>query len=100
MKTRYLYMVYLAMSIIDILITNFAFITAFSHNNFGINNFTSQLIVANYLWIFTAIYFGLYNRKFLHSRQNSLTLTLKSFTLFAILFSPVHSYIEGRRLRI
>jgi putative colanic acid biosynthesis UDP-glucose lipid carrier transferase len=88
MKTRYLYMVYLAMSVIDILITNFSFITAFSHNNFGINNFTSQLIVANYLWIFTAIYFGLYNRKFLHNRQNSFTLTLKSFVLFAILFTP------------
>ncbi|AMR33512.1 undecaprenyl-phosphate glucose phosphotransferase [Mucilaginibacter sp. PAMC 26640] len=88
MKTRYLYLVYLAMSVIDILITNIAFITAFSHNSFGVNNFTSQLIVANYLWIFTAIYFGLYNRKFLHSRQNSFSLTLKSFTLFAILFLP------------
>jgi len=88
MKTRYLYLVYLAMSVIDILITNFSFIAAFNHNSFGINNFTSQLIVANYLWIFTAIYFGLYNRKFLHSRHNSFTLTLKSFALFAILFTP------------
>ncbi len=88
MKTRYLYLVYLIMSFVDIMITNFSFVLAFSQNNFGINNFTSQLIVANYVWIFTAIYFGLYSRKFVHSRQNSFILTIKSFALFAILFTP------------
>ncbi|TWR28847.1 exopolysaccharide biosynthesis polyprenyl glycosylphosphotransferase [Mucilaginibacter pallidiroseus] len=88
MKTRYLYLVYMAMSVIDILITNFAFIVAFSHSNFGVNSFTSQLVVANYIWVFTAIYFGLYNRKFLHSQRNSYTLTFKSLTLFSILFTP------------
>jgi putative colanic acid biosynthesis UDP-glucose lipid carrier transferase len=88
MKTRYLYLVYLAMSVIDIVITNIAFIVAFNHNTFGVNVLSSQLIVANYIWIFTAIYFGLYNRKFLHSRRNSYVLTFKSITLFALLFSP------------
>ena len=88
MKTPYLYLVYFIMSITDILIINLSFITAYNYTNFRFTGNISQLIVANYLWILAAVYFGLYGRKFIHSLKHIYSLTFKSFILFTFLFFP------------
>ncbi|MFA6086174.1 exopolysaccharide biosynthesis polyprenyl glycosylphosphotransferase [Mucilaginibacter sp.] len=86
MKTRYLFLVYLIMSITDIIVVNLSFVTAYDYTYFRIDGAMDQLIIANNVWIFSAVYFGLYNRKFIHSLRDMYSLTIKSFVLFSIIF--------------
>lgn len=88
MKTRYLYIMYFIMSVTDIITINLSYITANKYHDFTTNASVSQLIVANYLWLLAALYFGLYSRKFVHSLKNVYQLTFKSFIVFTFLFFP------------
>lgn len=86
MKTRYLYLIYLLMSVIDIAVINLSFlmVEGFFNPKTGID--MSVLIVTNYLWILAAITFGLYTGKVKHKLEDIYRLTIKSFLLYTILF--------------
>jgi putative colanic acid biosynthesis UDP-glucose lipid carrier transferase len=86
MKTRYLYLAYLIMSIIDIVTVNLSFIVACDYTYYRVDGAINQLIVANNIWIISAVYFGLYNRKFIHSLRDMYSLTIKTFLLFSTIF--------------
>ncbi|GGH18201.1 undecaprenyl-phosphate glucose phosphotransferase [Mucilaginibacter phyllosphaerae] len=76
------------MSVTDIITINISNIIANNYHNLNTSASVSQLIVANYLWLLAAVYFGLYSRKFIHSLKNVYQLTVKSFILFTFLFFP------------
>ncbi|HMG10067.1 MAG TPA: undecaprenyl-phosphate glucose phosphotransferase [Mucilaginibacter sp.] len=86
MKTRYLYLIYLLMSVTDIVVINLSFLTVNDFFNFKSNNDMSSLIVANYLWILAAMFFGLYTSNFKHKLEDIYRLTIKSFILYTVLF--------------
>ncbi|MBL4674920.1 MAG: exopolysaccharide biosynthesis polyprenyl glycosylphosphotransferase [Mucilaginibacter sp.] len=88
MKTRYLYLVYFIMSITDIVTINLSYLIANDFQTLKSGNAVIQVIVANYLWLIAALYFGLYSRKFVHSLKQVYSLTAKSFVLFTLLFFP------------
>ncbi|TSD67722.1 exopolysaccharide biosynthesis polyprenyl glycosylphosphotransferase [Inquilinus sp. KBS0705] len=95
MKTRYLYIVYLVLSFTDIVITNLAFVNAFGYTGISFKNAISQLIIVNYLWVFSAIYFGLYGRRYQSTLKHIYSLTFKSFLLFTLLFFPYILIVKG-----
>jgi putative colanic acid biosynthesis UDP-glucose lipid carrier transferase len=86
MKTRFLYLIYFIMSIIDIVIVNLSYL--------GVNNFfalkangdISSMMVANYIWILAAMFFRLYTYNSAYKLDNIYRLTIKSFILFTFLF--------------
>lgn len=86
MKTRYLYLIYLIMSVTDLLVVNLSFLAVNSFFNLKPNNDMSALIVANYLWILATMVFGLYTSKFKHKLDDIYRLTVKSFMLYTVLF--------------
>ena len=86
MKTRYLYLIYLIMSVTDLLVVNLSFLAVNSFFNLKPNNDMSALIVANYLWILATMVFGLYTSKFKHKLDDIYRLTIKSFMLYTVLF--------------
>ena len=87
MKTRYLYLIYFIMSIIDIVILNLALITLNYFFNYNLNNDASLLIVTNYLWITAGVFLGLYNGKMGHKIDNLYRLSIKSFIFFSFSFT-------------
>ncbi|MXV51317.1 exopolysaccharide biosynthesis polyprenyl glycosylphosphotransferase [Pedobacter sp. HMF7647] len=86
MKTRYLYLIYFVISILDIAVVNIAFYITCDYLKLNINTNLNLLIVANYLWLLAALALKLYNAKFIKGIIHNCILTLKSFILFAFIF--------------
>lgn len=83
------------MSVTDIMVINLSYIIANDFQGYRSGGSVSQLIVANYLWLLSAVYFGLYSRKFIHSLTHIYKLTFKSFILFTFLFFPYIALSNG-----
>lgn len=89
MKTRYLYLLYSILGIIDLIIVNLAFYVALVLASKGEDlpgNYQSHLVVANLLWFLSSGINGLYRARSSERLVNIYRATLKSFMLHMALF--------------
>lgn len=94
MTTRYLYLVYIVMLVVDVFIINIAFIYFINYKAFALGDSLSQLLIVNYLWLFAAFHSGLYGLKTRVSLPNH-RLTFESTLIFSFLFLPYIILLKG-----